>query len=77
VNDIFKSGTDLANLGVAGILGAAVIALAYVVYRAYQREIKRTDLALAGWQAATVQFERALELIEKMQNRRRMDDERH
>jgi len=77
VSDIFQSGTALANLGVLGILGVAVVALCWVVYKAYQREIKRADLALEGWQNATAQFERALDLIEKMQDRRRASDGRN
>lgn len=72
--DIFKAGSDLANLGVLGILAVAVILLSLLMYRAYQREVVRADVALAGWQAATTQFERALDLIEKMQSRRRGGD---
>jgi hypothetical protein len=76
MEDFFKSGTALANAGVLGILGIAVIALAWVVYQAYQREIRRADTALALAQSATEQFERALDLIEKMNTRRRASDER-
>ena len=75
MSDLFKSGTDLANAGVLTLLGIAVIALAYVAYKAYKREISRADLALAGWQNATTQFEKALELIKQMQSRRRTGDE--
>ena len=74
MTDLFRSGTELANLGVLGLLGIAVIALAIVVYKAYQREISRTDVALAGWQNATTQFERALDVIERMQDRHRRTD---
>lgn len=74
MGDLFRAGTDLANLGILGLLGAAVVALSWFAFRAYRREELRADQALTGWQAATLQFERALDLIERMQNRRRDED---
>lgn len=35
----------------------------------------RAERNLKGWEEATDQFERALDLVEKMQNRRRRSDE--
>ena len=78
LGDLFKAGTDLANLGLLGLLGTIVVLLAWAVYRvtrtAYDREVQRADIAMAGWNNATTQFERALNLIDKMQNRRRSED---
>jgi hypothetical protein len=76
LGDLFQSGSALANLGVLGLLGVAVVFLVWLHIRAYNREIERGDRALAGWDAATTQFERALDLIEKMQNRSRRGDDR-
>lgn len=71
MNEVFQSGTALANLGVLGILGTAVVALSVIVYKAYQREIRRADFALEGWNSATAQFERAMDVIDKMNDQKR------
>lgn len=74
VADWFTSGSALANLGVGGILGTIVIVLAVLHYRSDRREEARGDAALKGWADATKQFERSLDLIERMQNRKRNGD---
>lgn len=74
LSDLFKSGTDLANLGVLGFLGVSVIILGWLHYRSDQREERRGDALLKLSQDATDQFQRALDVIEKMQNRKRNGD---
>ena len=76
IGDLFRAGSDLANIGLLGLFGTSTVGLSWFAFKAYQREVKRGDLAMAGWQAATEQFERALDLIEKMSNRRRSEDAR-
>lgn len=74
MGDIFQGGSQLASLGVGGILGVGVLVLGWLHLKAYSREIARGDAAMKGWADATEQFERALNLIEKMQSRRRSGD---
>lgn len=81
-NDLFDLGTTLGKLGVLGLLSLMVITISVGFVRewvapgaALKRAEARADRNLAGWEAATDQFERALSLIDKMQDRRRLSDE--
>lgn len=74
LSDLFKSGSDLANLGMLGLMGVGTLVLAYLHYRSDEREERRGDALLKLSQDATLQFERALDLIEKLQNRHRNGD---
>lgn len=83
-NDLFDLGTTLGKLGVLGLLGLMVITISVGFVRewvapgaALKRAEVRAERNLAGWEAATDQFERSLDLIEKMQDRQRRSDEVH
>lgn len=88
--DIFDLNTALGKLSVLGLSLFFAIVSNYAWVRgwilppsrvAVAREIfdatnARADRNLTGWEAATEQFERSLDLIEKMQDRkRRVTDE--
>lgn len=82
LDDLFNSATGLGKLGIVGILALDVILLGVswifevaVPGRTFRREASRADRNLAGWEAATTQFERSLDVIERMQDRRRKTDE--
>lgn len=82
IDDLFNASSALGKLGIVGILAMDVIVLAVawafewaVPRRTFQREVSRADRNLAGWEAATSQFERSLDVIERMQDRRRKTDE--
>lgn len=72
-NDLFDLGSSLGRLGVLGLLGLAVIVIGvgfirewFIPGRAYVRELARAERAIAGWESATKQFERALDVIERL-----------
>lgn len=82
LSDIFDLGTTLGKLGATGLLALALSCVTLAFVRewvspgaALKRAEARADRNLAGWEAATDQFERALNVIEKMQDRRRFTDE--
>jgi hypothetical protein len=82
LNDLFDSATGLGKLGIVGILALDLIVLATtwvfelaVPRRTHLREVARADRYLAGWEAATTQFERSLDVIATMQSRQRRGDE--
>lgn len=86
LEDLFNSATGLGKLGIVGILALAVIVLVAtwlfewaVPGRTHRRELKReterADRNLDGWEAATKQFERSLDVIERMQGRSRAANE--
>jgi hypothetical protein len=81
-NDLFDLGTTLGRFGVLGLLSLAVITISVGFVRewiapgaALKRVETRAERNLAGWEAATSQFERSIDLIEKMQDRQRRSDE--
>lgn len=81
-DDLFNAATTLGKLGIVGILALDVILLSVswafelaVPGRTFRREVARADRNLVGWEAATTQFERSLDVIERMQDRRRKTDE--
>lgn len=76
LNDLFDSATGLGKLGIVGILAFDLIVLGVtwvfelaVPRRTHLREVARSDRYLAGWEAATTQFERSLDVIDRMQNK--------
>lgn len=82
LDDLFNSATALGKLGIVGILALDVMLLGItwvfewaVPGRTFRREVSRADRNLTGWEAATTQFERSLDVIERMQDRRRRTDE--
>ncbi len=81
-SDLFDLTTTIGKLGVLGLLSLFGITATIAFVRewvapgaALKRAEARADRNLAGWEAATDQFERALNLIDKMQDRRRASDE--
>jgi hypothetical protein len=76
IGDLFQSGTALANLGVLGLFGLAVVILGWLHYKSDVREQKRGDAAAELATTLSAQFDRALDLIERMQSRRRNGDAR-
>lgn len=82
LDDLFNSATGLGKLGIVGILALDLIVLGTtwvfelaVPRRTHLREVARADRYLAGWEAATTQFERSLDLIATMQNQQRRGGE--
>lgn len=86
LDDLFNAATGLGKLGIVGILALGVILIGtgfffemVVPGRTHRRELKRemdrADRNLEGWEDATKQFERSLDVIERMQGRRRATDE--
>lgn len=76
LDDLFNSATGLGKLGIIGILaldlivfGATWVFELAVPKRTHLREVARGDRYLAGWEAATTQFERSLDVIDRMQNK--------
>lgn len=76
LGDLFKAGTDLANLGILGILAVGVVALAFFAWRAYDREVRRADAAADLAVTLSDRFDRALDILERSQSRRRNGDAR-
>lgn len=75
MTDILNLSAELSKLGGVGVLALAVVVVGigfirewFVPGRSYLREVARAERALAGWEGATKQFERALDVIEKMAN---------
>lgn len=82
LDDLFNAATGLGKLGIVGIVSLDAILLVVVWIfelavprRTFLREVSRADRNLAGWEASTTQFERSLDVIERMQDRRRKADE--
>lgn len=84
LNDLFDAATALGKLTVAGILSFDVIAAGWIIVaftrewvvpgRALRRSEARADKNFQLAEDATDQFERALDVIERMQDRRRATD---
>lgn len=81
-NDLFDLSTPLGRLTATGLLAlfAVLVTMAFIREwvapgQALRRAEARADRNLAGWEAATGQFERSLDLIAKMQDRQRRSDE--
>ena len=84
MDQIFNAATSLGKLTIAGLLAFDVIVAGWAIVafvrewvvpgRALRRSDERADRNLRLAEDATDQFEQALEVIERMQDRRRASD---